>query len=85
MQCFVYKSARCAGVYVYLRERAAFGSLPPALVESLGRLEFVVEFELTASRKLASEDAATVLANLERTGFHLQLPPPSAPPLRSGV
>jgi uncharacterized protein YcgL (UPF0745 family) len=30
---------------------------------------------LTPERKLAREDIATVLDNLERQGYHLQMPP----------
>ncbi|GAA0710632.1 YcgL domain-containing protein [Dokdonella soli] len=76
MHCFVYKSLRKADTYVFLRERDGFGALPPALGEPLGRLELVTEIELTPQRKLAREDAAVVIENLERRGFHLQLPPP---------
>ncbi len=76
-RCFVYKSTRRAGVYVYLRERDGFAVLPPSLGEPLGRLDFVVEVELTPERRLAREDPAAVIANLENRGFHLQLPPSS--------
>lgn len=75
MQCHVYKSLAKADTYVYLPERDRFDALPAALVQSLGRLVFVVEFELTPERKLAREDAATVIAHLADPGYHLQFPP----------
>jgi uncharacterized protein len=76
MQCFVYKSARRADTYIYLRERDAFDLLPAPLAASLGPLNFVIELALSPERKLAREDVETVIANLRGPGFHLQLPPP---------
>ncbi len=76
MQCFVYRSQRKADTYVYLRERDAFGLLPPPIAQSLGPFHFVIELALSPERKLAREDVNTVLANLAGPGFHLQLPPP---------
>ena len=75
MQCFVYKSSRKADTYVYLRARDDFAALPASIKDTLGSLIFVMQFELTAQRKLARESAAVVLENLHDRGFHLQLPP----------
>lgn len=72
---WVYRAARRADTYVYLRERDAWGLLPPALAERLGALHFVLELRLTPERKLARADAAVVLANLAAHGFHVQHPP----------
>ncbi len=76
MTAWVYRASRRQDTYVYLRERDAFGLLPPALVERLGALQFVLEVALTPKRKLARADAAVVLANLAAHGFHVQHPPP---------
>ncbi len=76
MKCFVYRSARRADTYVYLRERDAFGLLPPAVAERLGTLSLVLELDLAPGRKLAREDPEVVRRNLAASGFHLQLPPP---------
>lgn len=84
MLCFVCKSQRRKGTYVFLRDAGGVSALPPALRETLGELVPVMELELTPERKLAREDAAVVLANLERHGYHLQLPPqadPDVPPV----
>lgn len=75
MCCYVYKSTRRPGTYVYLRERDAFALLPAALAGGLGALEFVMELALTPERRLAQADAGVVLANLAQAGFHLQFPP----------
>jgi uncharacterized protein len=75
MKCFVYRSRKRNGTYVYLRERDAFAMLPSALADGLGVLEFALEIELTPERKLAIEDAARVLIHLQEFGFHVQFPP----------
>ncbi len=75
MQVFVYRSVRKQGAYLYVPRRDAFDAVPPPILQSLGRLDFALEFELTPDRKLAREDAATVLQHLKERGFHLQLPP----------
>jgi len=78
MRCYVYRSSRRADTYVYLPRQDDFTELPEGLRSALGRLEFALEFDLTPERRLAQKDPATVLANLESQGFHLQLPPPEA-------
>ncbi|MBD8525814.1 YcgL domain-containing protein [Pseudomarimonas arenosa] len=75
MHCYVYKSLRRAETYVYLAERDAFHKLPAALREPLGRLQFVLEIELTAQRKLARENPEVVRGNLLTHGVHVQFPP----------
>lgn len=79
MICFVCKSARRKDTYVFMREAGDVSVLPPALAETLGELVPVMELELTPDRKLARENPAVVLANLERHGYHLQLPPTEIP------
>ncbi len=76
MTAWVYRASRRRDTYVYLRERDAFGLLPPTLVERLGALQFVLEVALTPERKLAGADPAVVRANLAAQGFHVQHPPP---------
>lgn len=75
MQCFVYKSLRKADTYVYLRTSEGFDVLPPQLSEQLVPLGFVIEIELSPSRKLAREDVEVVMRNLVAQGYHLQFPP----------
>lgn len=78
MRAYVYKSLRRIDTYVYLRERDAFDCLPDPIRASLGELAFVLEFDLTAGRRLARGDAGDVHRRLVEQGFHLQLPPPDA-------
>lgn len=76
MQCFVYKSLRKADTYVYLRASEGFDVLPATLSEQLGKFGFVIEIELSPTRKLAREDVEVVMRNLIEQGYHLQFPPP---------
>ncbi|HET9032903.1 MAG TPA: YcgL domain-containing protein [Dokdonella sp.] len=77
MQCFVYKSLRKGETYVYLRAADGFEVLPPAMAEQLGNLTFVIEIELSPTRKLARENVEEVMTNLIGQGYHLQFPPPA--------
>ncbi len=76
MQSFVYKCPRKPDTYVFLRASGGFDVLPAALAETLGPLVFVIEIELSPTRKLAREDVGLVMRNLADHGYHLQLPPP---------
>jgi uncharacterized protein YcgL (UPF0745 family) len=71
-------------MYLYLGEEDNFEALPPLLFQRFGRPSLVMQLELTPDRKLAQEDAAKVLANLQAQGFHLQLPPDLKPHLYQG-
>ncbi len=74
MQAHVYKSLRKADAYLFLANRDGFGVVPPAVLQPLGKLQFVLEVELSADRSLARSDPAVVRENLSMHGFHLQLP-----------
>ena len=81
MQAYVYKSLRKADTYLYLAARDDFARLPEPLHAQLGRLEFVLELDLTPERRLAQEDPAVVRGNLVHRGFHLQFPASVADPM----
>lgn len=74
MQCFVYRSLKKRGLYVYLPEKDDFSSIPDDIQKSIGDLEFALELTLEKDRKLAKENAATVMENLEKNGLHIQMP-----------
>ncbi len=75
MRCFVYKSLKKDLLYLYLKNENDFSILPEALLSMVGKLEFVMELDLTPERKLASEDTQKVRASLQEKGFFIQLPP----------
>ena len=79
MQCYIYKSLKKDELYLYLEKKDDFSSIPEPLLNSFGRVEFVMELEITPERKLAREDVAKVLASLLDKGFFVQMPPTIIP------
>ncbi|MFW5450009.1 MAG: YcgL domain-containing protein [Methylophagaceae bacterium] len=76
MNTYIYKSSRKDELYIYLAKKDDFSVVPQALYDSMGREPiFVMELELTPDRPLAREDVNTVMKNLEKQGFHVQIPP----------
>lgn len=78
MHSYVYASLRKADTYLWLARRDGFDALPPSLSLLLGELRFVLEVELSGTRRLPQEDVQQVLEHLRSQGWHLQLPPHSA-------
>ena len=74
MQCAVYKSLKKQDTYLYLASKDDFSKVPESLMKLLGEPVHVMDLELSPERKLAQEDAAEVLRNLEERGWHLQMP-----------
>jgi uncharacterized protein YcgL (UPF0745 family) len=83
MHAYVYKSLSKTDTYVYLAARDAFDRLPEPLRGTLGGLQFVLDVELSAQRRLAREDPDVVRANLAARGFHIQFPPSAVDPMTS--
>jgi uncharacterized protein YcgL (UPF0745 family) len=79
MKCSVVRSSLKDYTYLYLKEDLEWKDLPATLIKAFGEPEFVMELELNPKRKLANEDVNRVMANLEETGYHLQLPPSTDP------
>jgi uncharacterized protein YcgL (UPF0745 family) len=75
MQCFIYKSLKKDYLYLYLVNRDDFSKVPEDLLNNFGKIEFVMDIELSAERKLAREDAQKVIECLKVQGFFVQLPP----------
>ncbi|HFE38891.1 MAG TPA: YcgL domain-containing protein [Gammaproteobacteria bacterium] len=75
MICEIYKSVKKEETYLYLKKPGGFELIPPALRKTLGSLEFVMALELGSKQKLARENVKTVMENINRQGFHLQIPP----------
>lgn len=75
MQCFIYRSNKKTGLYLYLAKQDDFSSIPEALLKSIGQSEFAMELEITPERKLAHENSVDVLKGIEENGFYIQMPP----------
>lgn len=74
MQCYIYKSLKKDELYLYLDKKDDFSAIPDNLMQSFGRLSFVMEIELTPERKLARENSEKVIASLKNQGFFVQMP-----------
>lgn len=62
-------------MYLYLREDLSVDTVPPALVQRLGRLEEVMRLNLTPQRRLARVELKQLVEALRGTGYFLQMPP----------
>ncbi len=79
MKVFVYRSLKKNGYYLYVAKENDFEKVPPTLLQELGELVPALTFELTKTRRLATENPEKVYNNLHDTGYHLQITDPLAP------
>jgi len=75
MQCYIYKSLKKDELYLYLQKKDDFSSIPEPLLNSFGKIEFVMELDISPERKLAREDVSKVMNSLQDKGFFVQMPP----------
>lgn len=73
MQCFIYRCSLKPDMYIYLAEEDVFESVPKEIFNSLGIVEFSMELDISPETRLAREDTTTVISNLNKHGFHIQL------------
>ena len=81
---WIYKSPRFEDMYIYLSKEDDFERIPEVLTPKLGKLEFVLSFDLETKKQLAREDIEQVKTNLLNEGFHLQLPENFSPQMFYG-
>jgi len=78
MYCYVYKGDKKDDHYLYLANEFDTASLPAnfprAILDLLGELSLVVEFELTEERQLPQASAEQVMSDIHSRGFYLQMP-----------
>lgn len=74
--CSIYKSLRKDGMYLYVDRSEALTRVPEPLLAAFGPPQLAFDLVLTPERKLVREDITTVLENITKQGFHLQMPPP---------
>ena len=72
--CYIYRCSAKADMYIYLCEKDDFTCLPEELQKNLGLIEFTMELDLHGNKRLAKENPATVMDNLKKQGFHIQMP-----------
>ena len=73
--CSIYKSPRKNEMYLYVLKADALSRVPEGLLGVFGAPVHAFDLVLSPERKLAREDIAQVLENLEKQGYHLQMPP----------
>lgn len=76
MNCYIYRSNKQKGMYLYLDEKDNFSKVPESLLTLLGDMEFTFEFDLSKGRKLVRAEAEEVLRIIDENGYFLQMPPP---------
>lgn len=74
MKCAVYRSSKKEMTYLYLPEADDMSNVPETLLNLISPVERVLEFDLTADRTLAQENAAEVLSQIKEQGWFLQMP-----------
>lgn len=76
MQCYVYRSRRKQGSFLFLPEKDNFARVPEVLLKIFGTPEFSFEFFLDNERQLQFNIAASEVQRvMQENGFFLQLPP----------
>ncbi|MFH7766484.1 YcgL domain-containing protein [Acinetobacter sp. BSP-28] len=85
MQCSIFKSSKKDEMYLYIARPEATENeaevvnpleiLPEAMRVAFGRATFVMDLELTESRKLARVNVLHVIDSIETKGFFIQVPP----------
>lgn len=76
MICWIYRSPKKQGMYLYCKQRDDFSDVPQQLLQAFGEPEFSMHLDLASKTKLAREDIEQVKQNLDSQGYHLQMPPP---------
>jgi uncharacterized protein YcgL (UPF0745 family) len=75
MKVSAYKSPKKDELYLFVPQKNGLEKLPNELLVMFGEPRHVIDFDLTADKKLAREDAKTVLASLQTKGYFMQMPP----------
>ena len=85
MHCSIFKSSKKAEMYLYIarpeptENEAEAASpleiLPEPMRVAFGRATFVMDLELSESRKLARVNVLHVMDSIQSKGFFIQVPP----------
>lgn len=75
MICYIYRSEKKQGAYLYLAREKTLDDIPEELLTMLGECVQVMQLNLAKRDKLASQDIKLVKENLLTQGYHLQIPP----------
>ncbi len=78
MNCFVYRSNKKQGMFLYLRDKDDFSCVPESLLKLLGETSYSFEFDLSKERKLVKTEAQEVIKTMQENGYFLHMPPPKS-------
>ncbi|MGY4532726.1 uncharacterized protein YcgL (UPF0745 family) [Pseudomonas sp. TE3786] len=73
--CSIYRSPKKNEMYLYVLKADALKKVPETLLVAFGPPRHTFDLVLSPERALAREDIHKVLENLEKQGYHLQMPP----------
>jgi uncharacterized protein YcgL (UPF0745 family) len=73
--CSIYRSSKRNGMYLYVLKSDELKRVPPELMVAFGKALHAFDLVLSPERALAREDIHQVLENLDKQGYHLQMPP----------
>ena len=69
MNCFVYRSEKKQGMYLYLSTKDDFSCVPDSLMKLLGDVTFSFEFDLSKKRNLVKAESKEVMRVMKESGF----------------
>ena len=69
MLCAIYKSLRKPGCYLYISKRDDFSAIPDVLMQSFGKPQFLMPFNLKGSKPLVHADKDEVMEKITQQGF----------------
>lgn len=75
MDCFVYRSDKKKGMFLYLSTKDDFSCVPESLIKLLGDISYSFEFDLNKNRKLVKAESEEVMRIMKENGYFLQMPP----------
>ncbi len=78
MQCFIYRSERKSGTYLFVPKKDELSHIPAPLMDLLGSLTYSFEFNLHPDKPLMQSDTRYVIQQLREKGYYVQLPPGKA-------
>jgi uncharacterized protein YcgL (UPF0745 family) len=70
-----YKSSKKDQLFLIIPATTALNELPPELLVMFGDPKWVLNFEMTPTRKMGREDPQKVWDALQQKGYFIQLPP----------
>jgi len=73
--CSIYRSLKKNEMYLYVLKSDALERVPESLMAAFGKPHHAFDLVLSPERKLSREDITLVLENLDKQGYHLQMPP----------